>query len=77
MGQRLNVTYDKKPCYDIVYEASFAELPAELEKFETAQKKLCIITDSKVGSLYAEEVKDSYPCLQGVCDLYVSGGGSK
>lgn len=70
MGQRLNVTYDKKPCYDIVYEASFAELPAELEKFETAQKKLCIITDSKVGSLYAEEVKKILTPVCRECVIY-------
>lgn len=58
MSQRLNVLYEKKPCYDIVYESSFDNLAEELTKLETQNKRICIITDSKVGELYGKEVCD-------------------
>ena len=38
MSQRLNVLYEKKPCYDIVYESSFDKLAEELTKLETQNK---------------------------------------
>lgn len=57
MSQKLNVLYEKKPCYDIVFETSFEKLPEELAKLGTEEKRLCIVTDSTVGALYAEEVQ--------------------
>lgn len=56
MSQRLTINQNNKPAYDIVYEASFAELAGELEKFEISEKKLCIITDSRVKGLHADAV---------------------
>lgn len=56
MSQRLTINQNNKPIYDIVYEQSFAALPAELEQFDIQNKKLCIVTDSKVNDLYSEEV---------------------
>lgn len=56
MSQRLTINQNKKPIYDIVYENDFAMLPIELEQFQIAEKKLCIITDSKVNDLYSEAV---------------------
>ena len=56
MSQRLTINQNNKPIYDIVYEQDFESLPTELEKFNIAEKKLCIITDSKVNSLYSEDI---------------------
>lgn len=56
MSQRLTINQNAKPIYDIVYEHDFGRLAEELEKFEIHTKKLCIITDSKVNGLYADEV---------------------
>lgn len=56
MAQRLNVLYNKKPCYDIVITQSFEGLCEELAALGTAEKRLCIVTDSKVDSLYGEEL---------------------
>ena len=64
MSQRLIVNQNGKPCYDIVYEHDFARLADELETFGIAEKKLCIITDSKVGGLYCDEVRAA---LEGRC----------
>ena len=47
---------NSKPIYDIVYEQDFNSLAKELEQFEIQQKKLCIITDSRVKNFYADAV---------------------
>lgn len=56
MAQRLPVLLNKKPCYDIVFSQSFAELPEELEALGIDGKRLCIVTDSNVDRLYGEEL---------------------
>ena len=53
---RLQIMYEKKPCYEIVFETSFEQLWEELEKLEASDKKLCIITDSNVEKIYGEEI---------------------
>ena len=56
MSQRLEVLYNKKPCYNIVIENSFEKISEEISKLDTANRKLCVITDSIVGSIYLKEV---------------------
>lgn len=56
MSQRLTINMNSKPIYDIVYEQDFNSLAKELEQFEIQQKKLCIITDSRVKGFYADTV---------------------
>ena len=68
MAQRLPVLYNKKPCYDIVFSQSFDGLWEELQEFEAANKRLCIVTDSAVDALYGEEVLE---LLQGKCSKAV------
>lgn len=64
MSERLTINYEKKPCYDIVFSTSFAELTEELNKLNAAERKVCIITDSCVRELYGDEVMS---LLNGVC----------
>lgn len=64
MSSRMNILYDKKPCYDIVFSTDFGELQSELEALGMKERKVCVITDSKVASLYGDEVMD---CLSGMC----------
>lgn len=64
MSERLSVLYQKKPCYDIVFTQSFEEFWQELEGLGCADKRLCIVTDSKVDSFYGETV---LALLQGKC----------
>ena len=56
MSQRLTVNQNSKPIYDIVYEHDFNRLAEELEQFGISEKKLCIVTDSRVKGFYADEV---------------------
>ena len=56
MAQRLSVMYDKKPCYDIVITKGFEEIKEEIAQFVDKSKKVCIISDSIVAPLYAEDL---------------------
>ncbi len=56
MDNRLSVSLNGKICYDIMLESSFDSLCAELLKMYDSTRKLCIITDSGVSVLYADEV---------------------
>lgn len=79
MSERLNILYDKKPCYDIVFTTDFEELIPELSKFEIQNKKLCIITDSHVNALYGEEIMQLLDgnCAKNVIFSFPAGEESK
>lgn len=79
MAQRLPILYNKKPCYDIVFSQSFAELAEELKDLEAENKKLCIVTDSNVEKLYAKELKEllTGKCRKVVVYSFPSGEASK
>lgn len=59
MGKRLTIHGENKKdsLYDIVMESSFDLLANELAQFNLEKRKLCIVTDSNVGNIYAETVK--------------------
>ena len=38
MNSRMNITCDKKPCYDIVFSADFDDLITELSGFHIAER---------------------------------------
>ncbi len=64
MAQRLPVSFQKKPCYDIVFCQSFEGLWEELKELGAENKRFCIVTDSNVDKLYGEEVLN---LLEGNC----------
>ena len=45
MAEKMTVSYQKKPCYDIVFERSFEGLAAQLQELQCEDRKLCIVTD--------------------------------
>lgn len=53
---RITVNYENKPCYDIVFSNNFADIIDELKKFNISNKRICIVTESNVGPLYANEL---------------------
>lgn len=57
MENRLPILYNRKPCYDIVFEDDFSRLPEELEQIITSERKICIVCDSNTCNLFAENVK--------------------
>lgn len=62
--ERLPILYNKKPCYDIVFARTFDELPAELEALGSKDRKICIVTDSRVNECYGDQVLE---ILHGCC----------
>lgn len=54
--ERMAVRMDGTPIYDIVLTNSFEGLSGELKALGCDKKKLCIVTDSNVASLYLEEI---------------------
>ena len=77
MSQRINVLYNRKPCYDIVITKGFDELINELTPFEVTDKKLCIVTDSQVGPIYANQLEQVLaPLCSKVCIFTIPAGES-
>ena len=75
MNSRMNITCDRKPCYDIVFSADFDDLITELSGFHIAERKVAVITDTNVKELYGEQIM---ALLDGNCKksvLYAFGAG--
>lgn len=79
MAQRLPILYNKKPCYDIVFEKSFEQLGEELHTIGAEGKRLCIVTDSNVDSIYGEEVLKLLEkvCVKAVKYVFSAGEENK
>lgn len=79
MAQRLSVSYQKKPCYDIVLNQSFEGLWEELQTLEAAGKRLCIVTDSAVDALYGDTLLQLLEgkCKKAVKYVFPAGESSK
>lgn len=60
----MQVSRDKKFCYNIVFEDSFEGLTQHLQPLEISSRRLCIVTDSNVAPLHAGELEKA---LLGAC----------
>lgn len=58
MENRITVHQNGTAIYDIVMEHSFEQLVPELKKIGADQKRICIVTDTTIGPLYADQVKN-------------------
>lgn len=79
MSERLNILYEKKPCYDIVFSSDFDELLSELNLLKINERKICIVTDSKVAGLYGDAVMSllSGNCKKNVLFSFPEGEKNK
>ena len=79
MSERIPVLYNKKPCYDILLTDSFGELIAELKTLDCESRRLCVVADSKVAELYADEVLELLDgnCLKAVKFVFPNGEENK
>lgn len=79
MSERITINYEKKPCYDIVFEKDFCELLQELEKLGISERKVCVITDSHVAGLYGDEVMEilTNHCKKNVLYQFTAGEENK
>lgn len=58
MEKRLEVKEEGKKIYDIVIQDNFAGILKELEQFDIAKRKLCIVTERNVASYYLNEFQE-------------------
>lgn len=54
----LEVTYNDKGKYSIVFEKDFGKLSEYISEFDPNNKKAAVITDTNVGPIYAQEVAE-------------------
>ena len=57
LSDRITVHYNNEPSYDIVYSVSFDGIIDELKKLHIQNRRLCIVTESNVGPIYAKQLK--------------------
>ncbi len=57
--KRMTVACKQAPDYDIVFEENFGRLAEEVLKVCPKESKVCIVTDSNVRGLYADEVQNA------------------
>ncbi len=77
MADRITVHNEAEADYDIVLESSFAQLSTEVEKLDTRDRKLCIVSDSNVSALYLDQVtKELAPCCRQV-DSFIFPAGEE
>ena len=55
--KNLPILYNGVPCYNIELHNSFLGLTNALAKLQMSGKRICIVSDSNVNSLYGEEVQ--------------------
>lgn len=79
MSSRINILYEKKPCYDIVFSTDFDDLIVELNALSIEKRKVCVVTDSHVKSLYGEEIMSllNGKCLKNVIFSFAAGEENK
>ena len=73
----INVKCEGKPAYDIVIESGFGGLSEAFNKLEITGRKLCIVTDSNVGPLYAEQVKNELEKTGNTVYVYTFAAGEE
>lgn len=56
MNTNITVNYNDLPSYDIVLEHDYKNLFRELNKLDTKNRKLCIVTDTNVSEFYLNEL---------------------
>lgn len=56
MDNVIQINNEGEHAYDIIFSDSFKELKKEILKFNIEKKRICIVTDSNVSKLYANEV---------------------
>lgn len=61
MSKLIAVTYENKPCYNIILEQNFEKLMDHVKKlgYESTQK-ICIVTDSNLAKYHLDELTENF-----------------
>lgn len=74
---KLKVNFEDKPCYDIVISKDFTDLTDELKKLNIDSKKICIVTDTNVASIYLDTVKKELDGCRVFAHVFEAGEKNK
>ena len=77
MSEVLNVSYNNKPCYDIVFDSSFDELADRINELGFQNRKIAIITDTNVEPLYAGEIQKALGAVSDKVFVYAIPAGEE
>lgn len=79
MMNDLTVNYNNCPIYDIVYSDSFDRLPELLNGLNCSKKKICVVSETNVASLYMDAILLSIDkcCKRAVSFIFPEGEQSK
>jgi len=79
MDKVLNISYEGKPAYKIVFEADFGKLPELLSELNMTGRRFMIITDSNAGKFYKDELINTIkPVAQSIHSYtFAAGEASK
>ncbi len=58
MNTNITVKYNDLPIYDIVLEQDYSAFYRELNKLNTGNRKICIVTDTNLSKLYLNELTE-------------------
>lgn len=75
----LTVHLDDKPIYNIVYSDTFNKLPELIRNLGYSDRKICVVSESNVASLYMDAILLSIEecCEKAVCFVFQEGEPSK
>jgi 3-dehydroquinate synthase len=75
----LTVHLDGKPIYNIVYKASFDDLADEITRLGYSDRKICIVSETNVASLYMDAILASVKdcCKKVISFVFPEGEASK
>lgn len=77
MSEKLSINRASKIIYYIHIENSFEKLSFFMEGFDLRERKICIVTDSNVENLYADEVKKSLSEIAGKVVVFTMPAGEE
>lgn len=77
MSRLITVKNNDKPIYDIVIQDGFGNLADSFSKLSVSGRKLCIITDSNVGKIYAKSVQSELEKTNNQVFIYTFEAGEK
>lgn len=77
MSEVLTINQNRKPIYDIVFTDSFEELPQRLTSLGYGGRKACVVTDSNVEPLYAQELKEAVLTVCESCLVHAFPAGEE
>jgi len=69
------IYYEEKPAYDIVFEPDFSKLSQELVSLDMRNRRFMIVTDTNVGKLYLNDLKEELHTISDSVYEYVFEAG--